>query len=245
MRSLTATLVCALVCLGSPLAQAKGESQLPIPNACDRLAAHPLDTARVSAGVEDAELIPRLAVAACEQAVIAAPTSPRLHFQLGRALLANNQVSQARVAFEKGARSGHGASLAYLGEIYQFGLGVEADGPRARNYYEQALNNGFSFAETLLEEVTFDADDYTQADLMTMLFTGAGRSTDADDYTRNAAFSLAEQLMDGCGVFLTPKAVVNLYDYRYPKGWSPDVEALDLRLMKTTALAESDASQCQ
>lgn len=53
---------------------------------CDRLASHPDDPDRVAPGRERAEIDLPKAIAACEMAVRADPSNPRLRYQLGRML---------------------------------------------------------------------------------------------------------------------------------------------------------------
>ena len=62
---------------------------------CDVLAAHPDDPEAFAAGVADAKLDAKAAIAACEQAVKAEPQTPRLHFQLARGYLKADRFENA------------------------------------------------------------------------------------------------------------------------------------------------------
>uniref|UniRef100_UPI003BA9FD07 hypothetical protein n=1 Tax=Stappia sp. TaxID=1870903 RepID=UPI003BA9FD07 len=96
---------------------------------CDRLAAHPNDITApkgVTAMLEP-EMDAASAVAACEADVADHPDIPRLHFQLGRALLMNGQHDAAFKEFRKAERAGHALGILYLGHSYANGWGVKKD----------------------------------------------------------------------------------------------------------------------
>jgi hypothetical protein len=96
---------------------------------CDRLAAHPNDISAPKAvkGLLEPEMDAAAAVAACAADAAAHPDVPRLHFQLGRALLMNGQHEAAFGEFKKAERAGHALGILYLGHAHANGWGVKKD----------------------------------------------------------------------------------------------------------------------
>ena len=188
---------------------------------CDLLAAHPADPDRMAEGVADDAIVPRLAILACENALESDPDEPRFAFQLGRALLAMGRKQEAFETFQIAAQAGHAAAYGYLGDAYQFGLGVKADAAKALESYKTALNKGFEAAKDQIEQLTFDVSIYVNY-LIKNVYDGdlnALRSN-SDAFIRNHLFNFSQSMMQECGSFLTPKGVVGLFFYRYPPGWT-------------------------
>ena len=147
----------------TPAAQApSSQSATPLEAAtseisrCDALAAHPDDPERPDEvrGVTDDELNTDRAAAVCRQALAAEPDDPRIKFQLARALLFSGQAEEAIELLIAAAEDGHGASLAYLGEITLYGAaGLESDPETARNLYSRAADAGFEPARQLAADI--------------------------------------------------------------------------------------------
>ncbi len=116
---------------------------------CDRLAANPLDPARLASGVWFDAITPE-AVAACESAVAEAPNNPRLHFELGRALEKAQQYSGAITAYEQAAQLGYAFALNNLGSLYANGTGVGRDPAKAVDLWSRALDAGAFVAGSAL-----------------------------------------------------------------------------------------------
>ena len=91
---------------------------LDAPAACDRKASHPDDPEAVTAGVRDERLDAQGTILACEGAVKADSSTPRLHFQLARGYLTAGRLEDGIEQLLLAAQEGHGASLAYLADIH-------------------------------------------------------------------------------------------------------------------------------
>src|SRR5262245_41094931 len=81
----------------SSRASARGQQNVGLQEVsdCDTYAAHPDDVNRWAPGVADGAIVPGLAVQRCSAAVSKSNKTPRFHFQLGRALLANGHPDEA------------------------------------------------------------------------------------------------------------------------------------------------------
>ncbi len=78
---------------------------------CDRLAANPRLPGMPPIGVSLGRIDVPAATAACQSARDEAPSVPRFHYQLGRALLAGFRFGDARVSFEAAAKLGHAHAM--------------------------------------------------------------------------------------------------------------------------------------
>ena len=96
-----------------------GTASEPPLQKCDRLAASPGDG--FGRGVPFGELDGERAVAACESAREAYPTSLRIIAHFGRALLKVGQYKKARAVLKRAADEGHASARSTLGGIYYFG----------------------------------------------------------------------------------------------------------------------------
>ena len=96
---------------------------------CDRLAAAPHDEHKVEAGVIWDKLTTQAeaAIAACRAAIAAQPDEARFKYQLGRALDAAGQNSEAIEWYERVAGPDYPAALAELASMYASGQGVLKD----------------------------------------------------------------------------------------------------------------------
>lgn len=139
--------------------------QTPIQR-CDSLAAHPDDPEAFSAGVPDGKLDAPAIISACEEAKKLDPNSPRLDFQLARGYLKAERLQDAVERLIAASRLGHGASLAYLGDIQlDGGPGIEPDPVLARSLYTRALQAGFQPAKDILEEFEDFTDRVAEAEM--------------------------------------------------------------------------------
>lgn len=222
-------------------------SVLDLVHDCDLLAAHPNDSGRYSDGVGDDQIVPILAIIACEQALEDEPGVPRYEFQLGRAQLAANTRAEALATLISAADKGYAPAWAYLGDIYQFGLGVPVDPQKAFESYTKALQGGFEVAQMQIDQLQFSAAMYT-AEFMPAFFAGdfdllRQKSDDPTLRTlvRNYVFNLVLTVMNECGSVLSPVSVPNLYRYRYPQGWTPEADA-DIGVAIQTSVSEHDAA---
>lgn len=207
---------------------------------CDMLAAHPEDPQRMADGVPDDEIVPRLAIMACEDAVTSDPEEPRYAFQLGRALLALGRKEKAREQFERAAKAGYAAAEAYIGDLYQFGFAVTQDSKKALEHYRKAVAGEFKIAESQIDQLTFDSGLYVSRAIGDLYTGDFQRVTgQSDKLLRNYLHNFVLATMKECEAFLTPKSLVNFYLYRYPTDYNPDDDTIGVAIQ--TSVGEFDA----
>ena len=128
-------------------------------HACDEFAAHPADPNRWAAGVDDVDIIPGPAVKHCRDAVKRHSETARFHFQLGRALWANNRMDEGLQSFLEAEETfQYGPAYAYLGDAYMYGIaGVEVAQGLAGTLYQIADEEGFAPAGDVLAALVDEA----------------------------------------------------------------------------------------
>jgi TPR repeat protein len=89
---------------------------------CDRLAAHPSDPDRVTAGVPESKVDTAAAIPACQAAVAADPANGRLNYQLARALGYAGRGKEAAPHREAAVRAEYPQALFVVGYIHLLGL---------------------------------------------------------------------------------------------------------------------------
>jgi TPR repeat protein len=114
--------------------------------ACDRLAAPPLDRPAPIGGVEFDDLDAVKAVPACRAAVAAQPDNPRLVFELVRSLLKNGDEAEVNAMFRDAAVAGHAAAMNSLAIAYENGRGLPGDIVQAARWYAKSADAGNSAA---------------------------------------------------------------------------------------------------
>lgn len=92
---------------------------------CDRLAAHPNDPDRVGEGREQAAIDLPAAIAACEAAVAADESNPRLRYQLGRVLAYAGRGEESKPHREAAVAADYPQAVFVVGFIRLFGLNAE------------------------------------------------------------------------------------------------------------------------
>jgi uncharacterized protein len=109
---------------------------------CDRLAADPSDPDKPA----DVKGTPDVAVADVPTAIkyckVAAASSRRALYQLGRAYAANRQMPEAMAAWRRAADKGSTSAMVELGVAYGTGSGVARDEAQARKLFERAAEAG-------------------------------------------------------------------------------------------------------
>ncbi|MGY3482646.1 TPR repeat protein [Bradyrhizobium sp. USDA 4011] len=109
---------------------------------CDRLAADPTDPDKPA----DAKGVPEIASADIATAIkycgVAAKSSRRAMYELGRAYAANRQTAEAMSAWRKAADKGSTSAMVELGVLYGNGTGVARDEAQARKLFERAAQAG-------------------------------------------------------------------------------------------------------
>ena len=141
---------------------------------CDTYAAHPDDVNRWAPGVAEGAIVPGLAVQRCSAAVSKSAKTPRFHFQLGRALLANGRGKEALTAFKKASELGYCPAKYYLAEA-EIGDSDEGSSQKfdeAVKLYEAAEQCGFAPATERLNELAFTGDGYEAPKVLQALNEG-------------------------------------------------------------------------
>ncbi|MDQ6434689.1 caspase family protein [Mesorhizobium sp. LHD-90] len=116
-------------------------------NACDRLAAEPLDIQAVTEGVWPNSIKIDEALAACSEAVADFPDIPRFKFEYGRVLYAKGDFDAALKMVREALDGGHVRAGQFLGRLYQLGAAVELDPKKAIPLFEAAARKGDPYAQ--------------------------------------------------------------------------------------------------
>jgi TPR repeat protein len=109
---------------------------------CDRLAADPSDPDKPADVKGVAEVAAADVATAIKYCAVAAKSSRRAMYQLGRAYAANRQVTEAAAAWRKAADKGSTSAMVELGVLYGTGNGVARDEAQARKLFERAAEAG-------------------------------------------------------------------------------------------------------
>lgn len=132
--------VCVGLVVGAGLSAVHGQSADLV--LCDRLAADPADPDKPA----DIKGVNEVAAADVATAIrfckIAANSSRRAMYELGRAYAANRQQAEALAAFRKAADKGSSSAMVELGVMYGNGDGVARDDAQARKLFERAAEAG-------------------------------------------------------------------------------------------------------
>ena len=110
---------------------------------CDELVSHPLDPDRITTGVPSSEVPVTEGIAACREAVAAAPDNARLNYQLGRVYFYDGQTDAAMPHLEQAAGAGHRQAQFVLGYVIDEGLqGVNRDPCRVEDLWARSARAG-------------------------------------------------------------------------------------------------------
>lgn len=123
---------------------------MPSITECDRQAAHPSDTSRVSEGVDWNALDTGAALLACEQAIARYPGNARMQYQYARVLDKLAEYSKAIQWYRKAAEQSYAAAQNSLGYAYEWGQGVAASNVKAMDWYRKAAQQGYAQAQNNL-----------------------------------------------------------------------------------------------
>jgi tetratricopeptide (TPR) repeat protein len=129
----------ALLLVGLPAAFAQSGDAVA---ECHRLAAFPEDQDRKAESVSYGALDGAAVIAACQKAVEANPGDGRLLAQLGRGFDKEQKGQEAIAAFEEAIERGFVPAWTALGELYQYGDGVEPDAARAAECFRKGGEAG-------------------------------------------------------------------------------------------------------
>jgi TPR repeat protein len=109
---------------------------------CDRLAADASDPDKPADVKGVADVAPSDIATAIKYCAVAAKSSRRAMYQLGRAYAANRQLPEAIAAWRKAADKGSTSAMVELGVHYGTGNGVARDEAQARKLFERAAEAG-------------------------------------------------------------------------------------------------------
>jgi hypothetical protein len=104
------------------LLTAAAQSAPAVVTDCDRLAAHPNDPDRVTAGVPERLVDTAAAVTACKIAVAADPSNGRLNYQLARSLGYAGRGKEAAPYRDAAVKADYPQALFVVGYIHLFGF---------------------------------------------------------------------------------------------------------------------------
>jgi len=161
---------------------------------CDRLAAEPADPDKPG----DIKGVPEIAPADVAPAIkycrIAAPSSRRALYQLGRAYAANRQLPEAIGAWRKAADQGSTSAMVALGILFANGSGVPPDEAQARALFERAAAAGNPRGGTNLAALLQGAAGSSDPAAARALLSRA-----ADANSAEAQFQLGLMMANGVG----------------------------------------------
>src|ERR1700683_4441526 len=123
-------------------AQSPARAQSPSLVWCARPAADPTDPDKPADVKGAAEIAPSDVATAIKFCKVAAPSSRRALFPLGRAYAAEGQLADAIAAYRKAIDKGSSAAMVELGILYAAGSGVDKDEAQARKLFERAAAAG-------------------------------------------------------------------------------------------------------
>jgi uncharacterized protein len=109
---------------------------------CDRVAADVADPDKPADVKGVAEIAPGDIATAIKFCKIAAVSSRRAMYELGRAYAANQQASEAIAAYRRAADKGSTSAMVELGVLLATGAGVTKDAAQARKLFERAAEGG-------------------------------------------------------------------------------------------------------
>ncbi len=113
---------------------------------CDRLSAAPYDPDRRAPGIETASITADLAQFACSGEIRKSADTPRLVYQLGRAMWARRDTQGARSQFARAIALGYRAARIDLADLLVDDTSAMRNPRRALSLYEQAWESGVPLA---------------------------------------------------------------------------------------------------
>ncbi|WP_163151195.1 tetratricopeptide repeat protein [Bradyrhizobium uaiense] len=109
---------------------------------CDRLAADPSDPDKPADVKGVGDIASADVATAIKYCGLAAKSSRRAMYELGRAYAANRQTAEAASVWRKAADKGSTSAMVELGVLYGNGTGVAKDEAQARKLFERAAQAG-------------------------------------------------------------------------------------------------------
>ena len=136
----------------TPVQETNTSPQEATPTKCDELAAHPWDPLKLTDGVYWNQVPAAKAVLECRNAV-RNEANPRNMFQYGRALAKSHEYVEAVEWYKKAANKGYVQAQYALGDVYEFGEGVEMNYLLAQSWYKKAAEQGYTHALSKLDRL--------------------------------------------------------------------------------------------
>ena len=125
---------------------------------CDRMAGDPLDLDREVPGIAFDFVDGARAAEACAEAIAASPDTPRLRYQLARALDKTKDHANAFAEYQSAADAGYRFAVRALGRAYLDGRGVARSVSAALEQLETASAAGVSLASRELAQLYWAGD---------------------------------------------------------------------------------------
>jgi len=116
---------------------------------CDRVAADPSDPDKPADVKGVSDIAASDIATAIKYCRIAANSSRRAMYQLGRSYAANRQTPEAIAAWRKAVDKGSTSAMVELGVLYGTGTGVARDEAQARKLFERAAEAGIRAASAI------------------------------------------------------------------------------------------------
>ncbi len=208
---------------------------------CDLLAAHPADPQRVSDGVADGAIVPRLAIRACQAAMQAKADEVRFVYQLGRAYAATEKKTDALRHFERARQADYPAAIAAQADLQLDVLSAMAQElmkpapmseavkaghqalAQAVREHERAAKAGFISSGQRARALSFNPALFTHpvlGQIATGDFVAATASANQPE-TRAYIYTFVTNLIGQCGPeALSSQAVALLAAFRFGGGVS-------------------------
>lgn len=136
----------------APVPKTGNSAQEGTPTKCDTLAAHPWDPYKLTEGVYWNQVPAAQAVLACRKAMRDEPGARNM-FQYARALAKSKEFVDAAEWYHKSASHGYVQAQYALGDIYEFGEGVELNYVLAQSWYKKAAGQGYTHASEKLSRL--------------------------------------------------------------------------------------------
>jgi TPR repeat protein len=172
---------------------------------CDRLAADPSDPDKPADVKGTSDVAPSDIATAIKYCKVAAGSSRRALYQLGRAYAANRQLPEAIGAWRKAADKGSSSAMVELGVLYGTGSGVARDEAQARKLFERAAQAGNPRGVTNLAALSGGGASSDPARARELLAKAAETNAEAQ-------YQLGLMMADGTGGAKDDTSARNLFE---------------------------------
>ena len=200
--ALSAIAIAAAISLAKPPSIRAQSADLVL---CDRLAADPSDPDKPADVKGTSDVAPSDVATAIKYCKVAAGSSRRALYQLGRAYAANRQMPEAIGAWRKAADKGSTSAMVELGVLYGTGAGVARDEAQARKLFERAAEAGNPRGVTNLAALGGGGGTSDPARARELLAKAAETNAEAQ-------YQLGLMLADGAGGARDDAAARNLFE---------------------------------